>query len=424
MRRFRPFSFLGSGFSRVGARVRESIFLKVYITLLACLAAVAMASAIYWSSSMDRDKLDWRKRFEHFVGRMVPLNNNPAELRQMVERLGEALDTDIGLYGIDGMLIASSGKAPPQVGGRDGAMQIRLRDGRVLVVGLDPFGGGSRKRVLPYLLLIATVVGAAGYPVVRNLTRRLEQLRTGVEKFGSGSLSARVPVRGGDEIAIVAKSFNAAAARIEQLVNAHRSLLANASHELRSPLARLRMAVDLHGEGVTDQRQEIVTNLKEIDELVEEILLASRLDHVGKLEKTERLDLTALVAEECARHGVEAAGQVTEVNGDAKLLRRLVRNLLLNAGRHGRPPVEAEVQADGKLVRLSVRDHGDGLPKGEETRVFEAFYRPSGRSEASGGWGLGLALVKQIAELHGGNVRYEAPADGGARFVIELPRAV
>jgi len=175
---------------------------------------------------------------------------------------------------------------------------------------------------------------------------------------------------------------------------------------------------------VTDQRQEIVTNLKEIDELVEEILLASRLDHVGKLEKTERLDLTALVAEECARHGVEAAGQVTEVNGDAKLLRRLVRNLLLNAGRHGRPPVEAEVQADGKLVRLSVRDHGDGLPKGEETRVFEAFYRPSGRSEASGGWGLGLALVKQIAELHGGNVRYEAPADGGARFVIELPRAV
>ena len=107
--------------------------------------------------------------------------------------------------------------------------------------------------------------------------------------------------------------------------------------------------------------------------------------------------------------------------GDARLLTRLTRNLVVNALRHGRPPVEVSVRASGDRVVLSVRDHGDGLPAGEETRVFDAFYRPAGRSEAAGGWGLGLALVRQIAEHHGGKVRAEAADGGGARFVVELP---
>ncbi len=102
---------------------------------------------------------------------------------------------------------------------------------------------------------------------------------------------------------------------------------------------------------------------------------------------------------------------------------RLVRNLVMNAQRHGRPPVEILVAPAGRLACISVEDHGEGLPKGEETRVFEPFYRPSGRSEAAGGWGLGLALVKQIAELHDGGVRYAPLEGGGARFVVYLPLA-
>lgn len=168
-------------------------------------------------------------------------------------------------------------------------------------------------------------------------------------------------------------------------------------------------------------REEILRNLAEIDQLVDEILLASRLDHVKGLERAEPLDLFALVAEECARHGIEASGAPAEVKGDARLLTRLTRNLVVNALRHGRPPVEVEVRAQGTRVQLTVRDHGDGLPKGEETRVFEPFYRPAGRSEAAGGWGLGLALVRQIAEHHGGSVRVEPAEGGGARFMVELP---
>jgi signal transduction histidine kinase len=92
-----------------------------------------------------------------------------------------------------------------------------------------------------------------------------------------------------------------------------------------------------------------------------------------------------------------------------------------NALRHGRPPVTATVSRAGGTVELRVRDHGPGVPENESTRVFEPFYRPSGRGEASGGWGLGLALVRQIAERHGGAVRYQAPSDGGACFVVSLP---
>lgn len=421
--------------ARVGGRIRnairDSLFLKVYLTLLCCLAAVVVASALYWSVSDDFEEISWRERFQNFFERMVPESDDPQDLQRMVERLGAAFDANLGLYGSDGQLIASSGQPPPltedmrereswRFSPEMGVMP--LKDGRVLVANFNHPWDDQERSALLYLAIIAVVIGAAAYPVVRHLTRRLEILRDGVRKFGEGALSARVPVDGKDEVAAVATSFNEAAGRIEKLVGAHRTLLANASHELRSPLARLRMAVDLLKDDPTGKKgEEVIANLNEIDELVEEILLASRLNHVRGLEKRTRVDLTALVAEECAQHNVEVSGSPIEVMGDARLLTRLVRNLVTNALRHGAPPVEVEIGRSGASAFINVRDHGAGLPPGEEARIFEAFYRPAGRSESAGGWGLGLALVQQIAELHGGSVRYERPRDNGAKFIVTLP---
>src|SRR5690606_21666350 len=118
---------------------------------------------------------------------------------------------------------------------------------------------------LAYLALIAAIIGAAAYPVVRNLTRRLETTRVAMNAFGEGDLSRRAPVEGGDEVAIVARACNQAADRIEKLIQSNRSLLANASHELRSPLARLRMAIDLMERGgTTAARAEILRNMSEL----------------------------------------------------------------------------------------------------------------------------------------------------------------
>ena len=278
------------------------------------------------------------------------------------------------------------------------------------------------------LLLLAalfTAITLGAYPVVRRLTRRLEILQRGVEVFGSGRLSHRVDARGEDEVAAVARSFNQAAQRIEDLVRSNRSLLANASHELRSPLARLKMAVSMfdHADPAQHEelRREIDRDIRELDELVEEVLLASRLDARSDMQP-ELVDLLGLLVEEAARVGAEAGGEDVQVLGEERLLRRALRNLLENARRYGGDEVSADVGTlpDGR-IEISIRDRGPGVPAEFRERIFEPFYRLPGHAERAGGVGLGLSLVRQIAERHGGRVRCEGREGGGTCFVITLP---
>jgi len=272
---------------------------------------------------------------------------------------------------------------------------------------------------------VGLAVALATYPIVRRLTRRLEQLQQGVEQWGDGNLSARVPVLGHDEVGYLAERFNIAAARIEALVNAHKALLANASHELRSPLTRIRMGLELMNTQEDQRRQhdEISRSISELDQLIGEILLASRLDapqaDVGEFEP---LDLTGLLAEECAAFDVPLEAQSVSVQGVPKLLRRLVRNLLENARRYSQGEIQVSLQVLGARAVLCVMDRGPGVPADQRERIFEPFYRLRGASERDGGVGLGLALVRSIAQRHGGQVRCEARAGGGASFVVELPR--
>jgi signal transduction histidine kinase len=410
--------------------MRSRLFTKIYLTVVAGLIAVALASGVYWRIASDREQTGWAARRDQFIAAMLPAGDSEAATQVTVDRLAKAFDADISVYAPSGDLVASAGEVlplPPKGRRRmrDGeGMRLfaaHLDDGRTVVGRLEPpfdRPGGSQ---FVYLLLIAAVIGLAAYPVVRNLTRRLERLRQGVETFGEGDLLSRVPVEGRDEVARVAASFNAAAGRIEKLVTAHRSLLANASHELRSPLARLRMACALNAEAPGEARlAEMTESLNELDQLVEEILLASRLDHVGLPKDPQEVDLLAVAAQEAARHGLAVEGQPAVVKGDERLLARMARNLIANAMRHGAPPVEIKVEGRGGHIRLSVRDHGPGIADEEKERVFEPFYRPAGRAEASGGWGLGLALVRQIAELHGARIGVETPVDGGTRFIVEF----
>jgi signal transduction histidine kinase len=278
------------------------------------------------------------------------------------------------------------------------------------------------------LALLFLAVAAGAWPVVRRLTRRLEALKQGVEAFGAGALHHRVDEGGRDEVAAVAASFNRAATRIEALLRTHQNLLANASHELRSPLARLKMAVAMLDDAPPAQRaalkQEITTNIGELDALVEEVLLASRLDAGAAPVAREPVPLLALAAEEAARHGAAVDGQDVSVPGDERLLRRAVRNLLDNARRYGAGEVRVEVARRGGEVELAVSDQGPGVPEAYRERIFEPFFRLPGHAEREGGVGLGLALVRQIAERHGGHVRCEARdagAGGGSRFVLALP---
>ena len=311
---------------------------------------------------------------------------------------------------------------------------VNLTDGETLHLYLPP--RANRRPPPPFwasepfgfawlLALVGVAVTIGVYPVVRRLTQRLESLQRGVQRWGDGDLSARVPVAGHDEVADLSNRFNAAAEQIERLVNSHKSLLANASHELRSPLTRIRMSLELMGTQPSQSaRDEIARSIAELDQLIGEILLASRLDSKeADMGTLESLDLTGLAAEECARAGAEleaGAGTVT-VQAVPRLLRRVIRNLLENARRYSDGEVTVTLQrAPGRIV-LAVADRGPGVPPEQRQRICEPFYRLPGASERDGGVGRGLALVKSIVQRHGGSVRCDANPGGGARFVVELP---
>jgi signal transduction histidine kinase len=323
---------------------------------------------------------------------------------------------------------------------------VRMQDGQTMRMHLrrappsfwsrPPFGFAWM------LVWVGIAVALATYPIVRKLTRRLERLQDGVQQWGEGDLSIRVPESGKDEVAFLAKRFNSAAERVETLVKSHeallasqKSLLANASHELRSPLTRIRMGLELMGPSASIAfRNEIARNINELDQLIEEILLASRLDaREADMGTVEAVDLIGLAAEECARVDAEldilanSSSQegsemgVLEVHGVTKLLRRAVRNLLENARRHAAGEITLSLSRSAERVEIRVSDRGPGVPPELRERIFEPFYRLPGATERDGGVGLGLALVKSIAQRHGGRAFCESRPGGGACFVIELP---
>ncbi len=352
----------------------------------------------------------------------------------------------------NGDLLGQTRARPLRVPGQGVEFTVAMNDGSTLVVQMPPRqrrpGEGPPPRpwargsdgFLWILGIVALAVAISTYPIIRRLTQRLEALRKGVERWGEGDLSARVEEGGSDEMAFLAQRFNHAAERIEALVQSHKSLLANASHELRSPLARIRMGLALMEDfpaaqpGGTAEAQkfspafkdEIKRNIAELDQLIDEILLASRLDaRETDMGTVEAVDLTGLAAEECARAGAELVetgnAQPVVVQGVAKLLRRALRNLLENARRYADGPARVEILRDGAHAVVRVRDRGPGVPADQRERIFEPFYRLPGASEREGGVGLGLALVRSITQRHGGQASCEGQAGGGACFVLRLP---
>jgi signal transduction histidine kinase len=418
------------------------LYQKIYLVFLASLIAVAVAiSGLAWR--IGQANLPHREALELAgelaVAALPPPDAPSREQQRAVERLGGRLHVDMALFDQNRAPVAAVGRPlPPPTGtGESGgwlrgrgrlALSFRLPDGRWLVARPPLPPAAPLLGLTVFLVAMAIAIAIFAYPVVRGLTRRLERLKTGVETLGAGNLATRVAVEGRDEVAQLAASFNRAAARIEELVGAHRRLLANASHELRTPLSRIRLGVELYETKPGAKiKADLARDIAELDDLIEEILLASRLD-VAAPPVTEEVDLLALAAEECARYdGCILDGEAVVLRGDARLLRRLLRNLLDNAQRHGRPPIRVELRREGSRASLAVIDAGDGIPAAEREQVFLPFHRlassrPTPASEGKGGGaGLGLALVRQIAQLHGGEAVATARLDAQSCIVITLP---
>jgi two-component system, OmpR family, sensor kinase len=417
------------GLSLLGA-VSRRLYLRIWLAVLGSVAVLTFA--VGWA---------WRVAVEYNTPPPTPPTPREVTVRNTQ---GEV---------IGGGLIR-----PRREPGQPVTFAVTLNDGQSLQLELAPRPrrvspegrpdgmppGGALPWVPPWarppygflwmLAIVGLAVAFGVYPVIRRLTQRLEALQRGVQRWGNGDLSVRVPDEGQDEVADLSRRFNAAAQHIESLLASQRtllesqkSLLANASHELRSPLTRIRMGLELMGtQPAPGLRDELSRNIGELDQLIGEILLASRLDaREADLGSVEPLDLTGLAAEECSRAGAKLDlaedTPALVMNGVAKLMRRLIRNLLENARRHGDGGIDVTLSRAAGQIVLTVSDQGPGVPPSLRERIFEPFYRLPGASERDGGVGLGLALVKSIAERHGGRVQCADRPGGGASFIVTLP---
>ena len=396
------------------SRFTSHLYVRIWLAVVATVAVLIFLVGASWKITREPPQLPIREVLVHnTAGEVIGTAQTRAD-----RKLGDGLEFDVTTK--DGqtlnLLLPRPKMPPPNPWSR------------------PPFGFTG------ILVMVGLAVALGAYPIIRRLTLRLEALQRGVERWGAGDLSARVNTDGHDEVAFLAARFNHAAERIETLMNSHKALLANASHELRSPLARIRMSLELMGaaDAASPQRIEIARSIRELDQLIDEILLASRLDaRQSDAEPFEALDLTGLAAEECARvhaelsakleagQGLNATGHSLTVQGSPRLLRRLIRNLLENARRYSTGDISLELSqvrtASHAMAVIKVHDRGPGVPPAQRERIFEPFYRLPGASEREGGVGLGLALVKSISQRHGGTVRCEARPGSGATFVVELP---
>ena len=415
---------------------RRRLYLQIYLTIIGSLVLVVVLTGLLWAAfgreGPDKAALNLAGRLAYSA--LPDAQSPPAQQRAALVELGRELDIAITLFSPNRRLIATTGRmgpVPPADQPRRGWNRVRrthawafgLPDGRWLVINPGRRGGSPFINLALLLTAIALGVALGAYPLVRRLTRRLERLQAGVERIGAGDLSARVDVQGRDEVARLAASFNEAAEKIESLIGAHRMLLANASHELRTPLARIRLGAEMlkQGTGGEERRAALTQDIAELDNLIDEILLMSRLDAGSHANMGHEIDLVALAAEECARYeACSLTGWAPAIRGDPVLLRRLLRNLIENGVKHGAPPVTVRLARKDGQVELTVSDRGEGIPEEARADVFQPFFRAPAKQNVKG-YGLGLPLVAQIAEVHGGAAAILPSAELRSAVRVTLP---
>ncbi|MEM7019280.1 MAG: ATP-binding protein, partial [Pseudomonadota bacterium] len=407
------------------------LYLQIYAGFIAILLIFSvLVASVVWLLQIDSSQSPFQGIGAVVNEFVIPPEQSSEQFEKTIERIAILLRANVTVRNANGEVIKAKGQpisiprnAKDRVFsmGPGSSVTIRLPDQRWLLI-------GSHERRFHFgfiaISLLAIAIGIGAFFVARRITRRLERLQSSVEALGAGDLAARVNVEGQDEVANLAQSFNQAADRIERLVGAQRYVLAGVSHEIRTPLARMRVALELME---TQERPELKTrmvqDLAELDDLITELLMASRLETIDQLTHVESVDLLALVAEEAARTNAEVNGSPTQINGDPRMLRRLVRNLLENAKRYASgTAVKATVSPKGESgALLLVSDQGPGIPDDERELIFEAFYRSKHLdSQNERGVGLGLSLVRTIARSHGGVVTCKPVETGGTLFEVIL----
>jgi signal transduction histidine kinase len=282
------------------------------------------------------------------------------------------------------------------------------------------------------LLLLAALLAVLTlcFFAVRRILSPLKEIEKGVSDVALGHLDTTVAIRSRDELGRLAKQFNSMLERVRNMMSAKEQLLLDVSHEFRSPLTRIRVALEIPGE---QARASIVRAIKDLEAMLAELLESARLGDVQGRLKLEEINIAETLRDlaqlfEDQKPGIRLGFSETTLLcfADPARFQIALRNLVENAMKyssHQAQPVEIGLQrSTHNTVRMTIRDHGMGMASDELEFIFEPFYRVDrSRVKATGGYGLGLALSKKIIEAHLGSIRVESALGAGATFIIELP---
>lgn len=328
------------------------------------------------------------------------------------------------------------------------ALKMRAKNGRTLIYATELPAGpraaiGFRRSVIALRWCVALLVsGFICYLLTRYLTAPILRLREAAQRLAGGDLSTRAAAgmdRRQDEIGSLVRDFNSMAARIEGLVTRQRQLIYDISHELRSPLARLNVALDLarQRKGNDPAFDHMERDMEGFNQMIGRLLTVARLDTTAPPVSMTRVDLTEMVAQIVhtadfeSRERDGAIRLVAEENyfveGNAELLHSAIENVIRNAIAYNTPgkPVEVHLNAQGSaaMIRLLVRDYGPGVPEAELTSIFQPFYRVAAERNPQSGTGLGLTITDRVVRAHGGTICARNAAPHGLEIEILLPRS-
>ena len=454
------------------ARLHTRIYLHFLGVLLVVGLATSAVFALGTRGAFQREVAD--RMVRHIAALAAERVADPSALAMRLEQLRGDLGVDVTVRGLDGQRIAAAGPERPPLPAADAA---EVRAGRVVTRPRgawfaaapvrDPAGAvvgiaqaAAHRRFGPEALLgpvlavacVLLVVAVATRPLARRMSRPLERLTEAARRLGAGDLGARAPAGGprrghgagarADELTELTGAFNDMAARVERMVRGEQELLANVSHELRSPLARLRVALELlpRAEGTEARFHDLERDLADLERLIDDVLAAARLGATGLPAHLGTVNAAALLAGVAERARVDplTAGldvrvdtdPAIELVADEGLLRRALWNLVENAGKYGAAPVILGAARTGHRVTLWVEDAGPGIPDAERARVLAPFSRGAaartGGAATARGVGLGLTLARRVAEAHDGEITIGPAGPGqprGCRVTLALPSA-
>lgn len=275
------------------------------------------------------------------------------------------------------------------------------------------------------LLVLMVIVFISTYFVLKRLLRPIRTLGDGVARLSDGQLDVVLPNPTRDEFGALTGAFNQMVGRVRTMIRARDQLLLDVSHELRSPLTRLRVALELLPDDAN--KKHMKADVAEMELMIAELLDLERLRD-GRGMNVARHDLVALVRNVIAPFEnvrLVSAPQEMRINVDADRMQTVLRNLLENAVKYSLPdsrPVEVTITANGDSVAIRISDDGPGIPEADLANIFEPFFRVNrSRSKTTPGYGLGLSICKRIVEAHGGTITAENHAGRGAAFTIRVP---